>query len=1592
MCVSSLLSAKRADAWLPGMLWKAGDIHLLRRRVAEILGQVAPSGPDGFEGLVAKLLGDLTGRHYYLARSGGQAGRDLSSDRSSCSVIAVECKRYGAEREFDERSLLGELLQATEDIPDLDLWILLTSRNVPSQLETALSNAARTLGIEFEVISGDDGSPSSLEVLCAQAPEVVMRHVESHVSGEERNEIRCGLDDIALCPQFAKSVDRMRRRFSSDAIGYDNWRAEQNNWLTTRFFSEAESRAAFGQLLNIQQEGVNLVKRSAAWRELDDWLSSWGKTRSLFCLLGEEGDGKTWAVASWLAWRIRTDRDFPPTVFLPSSAASHSTPEALLSTAIDRQLGSSREGVWGKRLRRWMDRPESGDPVLLLVLDGINERREPSWWRGLLEGLAAERWRNRVAVLITCRVAYWKESFGHLRHLNTCSWTLSPYDDRELDDALARRGLTRFDIPESLMPLIRKPRYFDLMVKHGARMDESGDVTPARLIYEDWRDRLERKNNVDLNDEGFRDLIQDLARRGLERTDCIRESEVEEMLPSRVDKASALRELCTGGILRSKGTHCEVDERMLVLGFGLLLADEIEKAARIPGKDLSEVVAQWLEPQADMDIKASVCGEAVLHSLLTPEFPGDARVALLRAWIGSHNPGKEVEESFPAYFPLSPESYVALAEIVWSDSGDSPWGQELIMRTLLRWGKSARVQPVLHDTFQRWLSFVHPHGFPSQRGTKEESISRISRKIADRVGSEIKPGRFIFAGYPLVAVEDDGLLRLGRVALAVISYLPRKPFVHAVVAGCVAEAIMDYPDKHALFSWVFVSSEESLWPEVEQDVWHLLSHDHIVTKQAAYRLLSFEGSEKAYRLQQTLSREQLFPPGPLEERHKEDPCTSMFAWTRDECERCVRRSDLQPTWLARRLKPFCTDPNLLVPADLGARIAPLAEAINAESIWSSLWPTTEDHTLDEVEPALCAYAPDALAALVLRITSQVDGREGLSLRQLVLRLEEHHLILDEETRDRVRRAWTQLHNKQGRLSDEDQLSEAFLFMLILQDLEQPEQLRHLLERPNDALDLLSFEQFFKPIKDWDSVRDKLHKTLDPASLRRVLWTISAHPMGIPEDIHSTLLSLVDHEDTAVRGRVLRILYITGYTPVMQAVVDEAWHWDPGRCEEENHWGSLLLCEHASTFTYSDLRRRIHPRHLGYAVELRGNKAVELSQYAEDIDRTWEFIGTKVPDVPPDLPDIEVTGHGKWDTEDIPRVGLHRGRYSRSVRFVSRDASWGGVSGVRSEDLEELLSFCGDDKDDRCETDLQIVRETVKQQTESGNHWFAKRFCPYALEGVIRERPDLLSRWLDPVLAGQPKAERYLVLGRSFYEALCEVLLHCKPKEGIDLYWRLRETPCPVRFEDKDTAIQFLDYALFGAPASDEVVAAWRRRLVQCRTDRELMEVAVLAQTGNADGWLWSFIEEGVDSDAPLNRARSFTLLGFMEAEQAKALLDLHRQRQADTWLGRVIDTSLRRWETNAYANYWFRRFLSVTDTVDAWRSFRLFLRCVDRRFWCWRERIGNEVPSHSPTELRRLFFEGNRGRLQNAIRANERGLDEFFLGQKVLEGEMWPWM
>lgn len=1551
----------------------------------DYLRKLSPSGPDGFEGLIAKLLSSLTDRRFSLAKSGAQAGRDISSRDAQSNVLAVECKRYLANTSLNDRELLGEMAQAKIAIPDLDIWVLVTTRDIPSQTTEELQRNAVLLGIDYFAISAGDGEPSSLEMLCANSPDVVFSLLHSRIESEAENQIRSRLTDLSTDPSCDARIANLKDQLLKANIGYDNWRCELQSLYQESLKSESISRSYYAQPLNISDSSIQFIDRPAAWDSLDTWYKDWKNTRNMFVMKGEEGDGKTWSVASWLSRKLGESNEFPPVLFISSQKMQSEDPLDQLSNYTSRLMRSIRNTDWSTRLFRWLEPELDRQPRLVLVLDGINERLGAAWWKSFMNNITGNPLCSSIAIILTSRTLFWDRHIGPLRHIGHTSYDLAPFDDNELSLALKHNNLALSDIPSNILHLIRRPRYFSLMLKHRERISQSGDVTAARLIYEDWRDRLERKDHLgDLDDETFQDILKDLALQYEEGIKSIKSRQMDQLLPSHIEKGPIIDEFIAGGIIDSDN---RVDKQQLAYGLGLILVDQVKSTSENNDPDFGETIARWLEPQAEMDIKASICEYAVLYSLNSPQLPPPAQAALLLAWINCHNPGSRIEDDFVAYMPHNPKSYFDLAEIIWSNTQDNPWAANLVMKGLLRWSKTPSVADHFPIIFERWFGFVHIYGIHYLRGFEGEKADKVRAEIDEKLGFEIQIGPFEFADRHFTAIDDDGLLRLSRVALNVISHLPRAPYLKGLATGCLAEEIMGEPSKYDIFKWIMMTSEDSLWNGVEDEVNKLLTDSDITTQRTAHRLLSFEGSAEALKTQSGLP-EDLFPQNLFIKQHLEDPCRSWYPWQQDNLKPCLERNDLEAHIIARKLAPLCIDPNTELPVDISPKLIALIDTIPVEKISLSLVQSVEDHNLSEYEPVFYRYIPERLSEFHKTLGAQTISRSKMPLRQLAIHLQKSSIILSENEFHAIKDAWTNLCAQSDTWDHEDEFTEAYLFNLLLHHFPADEQLLHLLKRPDNAHDLVRLSPAFSLISDWSLAADHLDQEND-VNILRTLWFLSYNSEQIPEEFISTkVLKLLDHSDTMVRAYVLKIVYLSKHQQGIKTILGSNWAWNGSINDKENYYGSLLISEHGSSMPYTELHTRIHPLYIGYAVNARGAANEEIEQYAEDIDKIWQSLYLRSPDVPPDLPMTQIDID--YSEPLAPNFfSLDDSLFSKSVTFLSRNSVWGGVF---NDDAPNLKNFFGQDHDDdRTDRLIKIVQETIKEQNEAGNLWFSRHFSTTALKEVLTRRPDYMQKWIDAILTEDLSGQDILSKGRSFYEALCFVLLEITPDIGKQLYLKLKNES-RLRFIDRRSGIPTLKFVLFKNSGSSAFETLANQEIAMCTNDRELLEIAIMAQSLDAQDWLNSYIQDSLPALAPFPRVRSIILLGFIDTEEAYTQLKQMESDAPESWEKDIIKLAIDNWQKNSWAKHWYRSSLLDEDEILAWRSFRLFLRCVTSMFWVWDEQIANETKDIPVQRKRLLFATDNIGTIRHDIEKNEKDMREKFIGQKVHKGQVWLWM
>lgn len=1250
--------------------------------VLQCLHGLRPDGPEGFEGLVARLLERLTGQRFLLARSGRQDGKDLASDSRTGNRLAVECKRYRTPLPPDE--LLAKLADAATGPAPPDLWIVVTTSRLGTQHHETLDRAAQKLGVSWFAIDGDaaggDPSLSPLALLLATAPEVVGDHLRrfgTSLSDGEITRSEAWLARQATRGEVTTALAELRDRLLAENIGYDHWRKTQNARFLTVIADARRAKAVFAQDLAVNDPGARLVPRAAVSAALDRWWDGWPQNPRCAAILGEEGDGKTWAVAAWLANRV-TDARFPPALFVPSGDMASREPLDVMVGAIRRSLGAPGRGDWEQRLPQWLIPGEPPAPRLLLVLDGLNER--PSGpWGALLTALSAPPWAGAVAVALTSRTVFWQERLAG--RLPACEEIgLNPYDDQELYQALSLRGLTLGEIDDRLLPLLRRPRYLDMMARLHGEMADAGEVTIERLIYEDQRDKWSRRQSVAaglMSHEDFQEFLCGLAER-IRPGQPLRRPGLMEELKGFGDSQDLFTELETGRVLERAGTSgWTVDRRYLVLGLGLLLADVAREAAQTDTDGaVDEAIRQFMEPQPDMDIKVEICGLALLHALHRADdsFAMPLRLALFRAWIEGRNIAEADWRRLPAYLPLSPETYLEMAEVLWSLPSNNAEAQDAFMAGFLRYAPIPRVHKAVVGRFERWFGFVHPDGHAGRYGSDDMRRREEGRRqVRTALGGDAHEGSRELFGYRLTVTPDAGLLRLAQVALAVISHLDREPFLRGIVTGILADQVMGQPSHPELLYWTLRTAPDPIEAPLLDAARDLIAQGGETAHKTADMLLAALATPAAANARQEVAEPYRYR-NPLRALWEEDPCRFNMLWNAETSTRCLGREDVALGAKLRLSRSVALDPHTEFPSSFARALEQAAFDFDLSQVASHIeGPTSEDVDIRDIEPALCAVAPRRMAELERSLVRCLTDRRGAARKLLALRLFAHLIVMGPEERQILVDCWRAvLIEPDG--SNEDYFAESILFQCALWGTDAYTWFDLLRQRKGKCNFPAGHVAPAAPIGPdlADRIADALRSEDDDDVRYRLLAWLDEGLLTMTDRLRSTLLWLCRNDAVQFASASRRLFIRLGDDLGAQAIIaagDEFLSADP--CGHDPS-SSLLVCKFGSALPFDLVVERVAPEFLGRALESRGLVPSEVARFGEVVNAELTRSAGVIGELPPAATSaiIEVD----WCQLDELECRWDLGREpQQTLVFMSMGSIWGGNPG-RDNDSARPPSF------------------------------------------------------------------------------------------------------------------------------------------------------------------------------------------------------------------------------------------------------------------------------------------------------------------------------
>ena len=525
--------------------------------------------------------------------------------------------------------------------------------------------------------------------------------------------------------------------------------------------------------------------------ELNTWFAAAMATSepTLAVILGERYDGKTWLVFDWLKDTLAT---LPVPVFFIGSKRGKSSAKDLADHILEdikRVLGSFERHA-STTLKRQRDIKAGSTPWCVIILDGLNEYApNPDRWLAHLTWATGRTDLDArpCVVIATVRQRSWPELADRVR-MEVQEIHIGSYDDAEFRLVLKLQELPADylqAIPENARVMVRRPRYFDLVIKHKDKLGRYDAITPAVLHWLDLCDKIRsrRAPASGWDEEHFQGVLMGLAARcNLSRSLQLREirSLIAEFTS---DIEAILHDLRSAGVLIRTGTGYRLAEERFALGRGLYLLEEELCTAYEHGEDLDECLKDFLATLRETEEMVACLRVAATVALFSdPPKPEAVIDVLVYEWLGSRNLSPTDFQEIRALHHRLLHPLLRLAPKVWSAKRDEEGLQELSRMVFTE--ALANHRHLIGDAIRSWFRLVPTAGSALFQRRMEDPASEIRIRTADPNIIDLH----------LKEHGDEGILMLHRFGLYLLSKVPDLVGPDDLLALMAAQEIAgDYP-------------------------------------------------------------------------------------------------------------------------------------------------------------------------------------------------------------------------------------------------------------------------------------------------------------------------------------------------------------------------------------------------------------------------------------------------------------------------------------------------------------------------------------------------------------------------------------------------------------------------------------------------------------------------------------------------------------------------------------------------------------------------------------------------------------------------------
>jgi hypothetical protein len=1499
--------------------------------------QLKPDGKDGFEGLMAAVLSDLTKRGFALASAGSQHGRDGQSALDGGTIV-FEAKRYDDPIQKDK--IFTKLVEiAADKTSTIELYILGATCSISTQLITTMEGASKRFAVKLLVLAWSETNLAELAVLLAMAPDVSAQFIAKHTSVIEAELVR-QLSAVQAHPQFQARSEELSVILQQPSIAPAFALKDNVAWLSAAFSDKARARSVFGQALSPADASISGTLDRAALRTKVANEVFAKPDGTVTAILGADGNGKSWIFAQ--AWCLQPNRPLT-VVIVPNDINAPPSLEScrdLLISKLHTQTGelpkSEARERWLRHFERWEAHPGTSVPRLVVFMDGVNQRESVNWLR-FIDAMSEVITQLGGKVVFSCRRFFYLDNLENKLVSRIVEIDIPEWTNEELDGLLKERGTSIASLDPAIVRSLRNPRIFGVAAAlfKAEEIREFGELSVSRLLFEHIRSGSAAEGAT-ISSKQFaanicthaESIVQRLKQ---QQSDGLSEFDMSALLTSgRSSQAVSDQFVITSAgrffeVLNENPNKYVLKDDGLPLALGLALVRTAREAQR-KQKSVDEALSNILDPIAALDRTSDILLGAILSAVLE----GDSKeivAPLVRSFVMLQNLDANRYPEFRSLFGRDPVAFLAALE-------DSALTRDIASN--LSWLTDAAndlhgneaFETALAAAIHRWLNMysLAPERMVSVPNNLEHVAERENKRaerekqLSATMASLSQTERNILAG--MVREDRGDYSQLNLLAFLALAGRPLASFTVSLRNWCIAASLNGgYRDHHDEFD----------------DLLHFNLIDWTATKDAL--------REAVYPLRQNgisnIGRWALVSVL----RATGDSSDAQEA--EQIAEELTKDRESFKGW--RRIEGYCAtdpcDPEAEAPENID-KTASNYRAINPAELHLFMGYSNNDHFFTDVQPGLARFRPEVAIEVLRALADQAVTRAQPDFRRAVFRLEDHTIGLE----DRIAVPYVEkaLEIAQAALdagvdkNNEAWIAAQYALSVAFPHMSGDAQFDALVRHPKDKTILIDLCYLFQPV-DANKMERALDKAVvdgNPIAQFRILSFAEFSRTPLTARTKELVLGLLSAPDEHVRLSAVSLIQVTDDPLLLAGLVNSGWsvaRLDVVSNKVEQLHGSQALASAAEKgmISLEACLDRIAPTAYDNLAEWVGLDAVIAiaNRLNTAIQKASEF------QVTGNLPDIEQN---------------FEGRYWSVILNVSEKST-------DEESLQEKLQRLAESGDawyERQQRNQEVADRFERDLTKAGAQLIIQSVTVGLIEKIDKATPELVDLWHALFLKQDNKALNNV---HNIASVVAVVISKRDAMAGLTLFKLLRDTSPYVRVTFGRDQIDLDAVAAWVAADSEEMNTLSFGRLDRIGNDHELaMEVLAAIRVKRLDD-LRDYVIDRRQRPEPAHRARAVMVAGLSPAEPW-AIETIEMLKDECGFLQRAYQGAKYAMERHQWSRHWAALMRTATDNLDLWRYTVLLSKIVDGRFQA------SELESSTPSPLIKRFGPTLNGPIRNRIR------------------------